>query len=96
MEPWYSERGLGEGEGSRGSSGRRVGAWREGSACLAASGINCACFVDAQVRRRNGSIFMLARVPCLMLAQEIMFSQGQDSDECQPSLDASNYTCAFL
>lgn len=39
---------------------------------------------------------MLARVPCLVLAQEIMFSQCQDSEECQPNLDASNYTRVFL
>lgn len=32
-----------------------------------ASGTNCTCFVDAQVRW-EGSLFMLARVPCLVLA----------------------------
>lgn len=35
---------------------------------------------------------MMARVPCLMLAQEIIFSQC----ECQPGLDASNYKHVFI
>lgn len=83
------------GQGSLGSFGRRIGAWREGGAGLVASGINCTSFVDAQGRGKE-SLFMLARVPCLVLAQEIMFSQCQDSDEWQLSLDTSNYTRVFI
>lgn len=39
---------------------------------------------------------MVVRVPCLTLAKETMFSQCQDSGECQPSLNASNYTRVFI
>lgn len=67
-----------------------------GSVWLLPAYMRCTCFVAAQMRRGKGSLFMLARVPCLVLAQEIMFSQCQDSDECQSSLDASNYTRVFL
>lgn len=35
---------------------------------------------------------MVAREPCLMLAQEIIFSPC----ECQPGLDASNYKHVFI